>query len=381
MVRTFGVEEELLVVDARTARPVARGVEIVAAVGKPASGHELATEFKAEQLEVVGPPQTTLEGQLEAIRAGRAIADAAARRFGARVAALSTCPWPVASTRVGGTRYDRMATRFGITAAEQLTCGYHVHVEIASDEEGVAVLDRLRVWLPAILALGANSPFWMGADTGYASYRYQVWGRWPTSGPCQEFGTVENYRRHCDELLGSGAALDEGMLYFDARLSARFPTVEVRVSDLCLDPEHAAVVAELIRALVETSARQWRDGGRPSGVSAPLLRAWNWHASRFGLEADLPSPVTGAFEPAWAVVGQLLDAVRPVLDDHGTTRAVTSVLDDLMHGGTGAARQRRAHREAGATPSALRAVVEAGLASHSDPTGQEWDGTQPAGIR
>jgi len=375
------VEEELLLVDARTTRPVAKGEAVVASAGAPASGHELTTEFKGEQLEVVSPPQLTLEGQLEAIRTGRAIAEAAARAFGARVAALSTCPWPLASTRVGCTRYERMATRFGITAAEQLTCGFHVHVEIDSDEEGVAVLDRLRVWLPVVLALAANSPFWMGADTGYASYRHQVWGRWPTSGPCQEFGTVENYRRHCGELLDSGAALDVGMLYFDARLSARFPTVEVRVADLCLTPEHAAVLAELIRALVETAARQWRDGVPPSGVSAPLLRAWNWHASRFGLEADLPNPLTRDFEPAWAVVGHLLDAVRPVLADHQTTAAVTSVLDDLMHNGTGAARQRRAHRDAGGTPSALRAVVETGLASHSDPTGQEGDGTQPAALR
>jgi carboxylate-amine ligase len=356
MVRTFGVEEELLLFDARTARPIARGKEIVAAAEEPASGHELTTEFKDEQLEVVNPPQTTLEGQLEAIRTGRAFADAAARAFGARVAALSTCPLPLASTRASGIRYDRMATRFGITAAEQLTCGFHVHVEISSDEEGVAVLDRLRVWLPVILALGANSPFWMGTDTGYASYRYQVWGRWPTSGPCQEFGSVAHYRRHCDELLGSGAALDDGMLYFDARLSARFPTVEVRIADLCLEPEHAAVLAELIRAMVETASRQWAEG-------------------------DLPSPLTGSFEPAWAVVGQLLDAVRPVLDDHATTGPVTSVLDDLLHNGTGAARQRRVHREAGGTPGALRAVVEAALATHSSPTGQEWDGTQPPAFR
>ena len=381
MLRTFGVEEELLLVDARTRRPVARGEEIVAAAEEPASGHELTTEFKGEQLEVVNPPQTTLDGQLDAIRTGRALAEAAARRFGARVAALSTYPLPLAPTRASGARYDRMATRFGVTAAEQLTCGFHVHVEITSEEEGVAVLDRLRVWLPVILALGTNSPFWMGADTGYASYRYQVWGRWPTSGPCQVFGSVANYRHHCDELLGSGAALDDGMLYFDARLSARFPTVEVRVADLCLAPEHAAVIAELIRAMVETAARQWSTGGRPSAVSAPLLRAWNWHASRFGLEADLPSPLTGTFEPAWAVVGQLLDAVRPALDDHGTTGAVTSVLDDLLHNGTGAARQRRIHREAGGGPDALRAVVEAALATHSDPTGQEWDGTQAAALR
>ncbi|MHA7180374.1 glutamate-cysteine ligase family protein [Arthrobacter sp. MDB2-24] len=78
---------------------------------------------------------------------------------------------------------EQTVQRFGLTAVEQLTCGCHMHVEIESEEEGVAVPDRIRVWLPPLLAITANSPYWNAADSGFASYRFQAWNRWPTAGP------------------------------------------------------------------------------------------------------------------------------------------------------------------------------------------------------
>ena len=117
------------------------------------------------------------------------------------------------------------------------------------------MLDRIRTWLPMILALSANSSFWHGTDTDYASYRYQAWNRWSTAGPTDIFGSVASYDRHRTALLGTHVPLDAGMLYYDARLCGHHPTLEVRIADVCLDPEHAAVLAALARALVETAAR------------------------------------------------------------------------------------------------------------------------------
>jgi carboxylate-amine ligase len=343
---------------------------VESAQGPHPSGHVLATELKQEQIEVVSPPQTSLDGVLESIREGRALADAAAARVGARVVALATSPWPVASELVPEARYERIAHAFGITAAEQLTCGFHVHVGIESTEEGVAALDRVRVWLPVILALSSNSPFWMGVDTGFASYRYQAWGRWPTSGPTEVFGSAAAYLRHCEDALGSGVPLDDGMLYFDARLSSRYPTLEVRMADVCLSPEHAAVIATLVRALVDTCITQWEEGREPPSVSASLLRAWSWRASRYGLADGLVNPLTGVVEPAPEVARHLVRFVSAALVRDGELEPVQMVVDDLLDAGSGAERQRsyRSSTRRTRRPADLRGVIEQGLvATHGLP--------------
>lgn len=343
--RTFGVEEELLLVDAETLEPAAAGVDAVRAHAAgahpaPASAHQVTTELQQEQIEVVGPPLKGLAEQIAAIRTGRALADAAARAVGARAVALAAPVTAGAPHLVPAPRFRWLRERFGMVADEQLTCGLHVHVRVGSREEGVAVLDRIRVWLPVLLALSGNSPFWFGRETGFSSFRYQAWVRWPTAGPDEVFGSVEEHDRHREDLLRSGVPLDLGMLYFDARLSVRYPTVEVRITDVCLDAEHAGVLAALSRALVETAARQWRAGLPAPPASAAQLRAWSWQASRYGVEGPLISPATGAPAPARDVVAELLAVVHPVLAEWGETEQVESVLTGVLRDGSGARRQR-----------------------------------------
>ena len=162
-------------------------------------------------------------------------------------------------------RAHAIRAEFGQTAREQLTCGCHVHVEVADDEEGVRILDHLRPWTAILLALSGNSPSWQGTHTGYASYRSQVWGRWPTAGPTAPFGDAAGYRAVIDGLLRSGTILDEGMVYFDARLSSRYPTVEVRVADVCLDAERRGAAGRPGARLADTTS----DDRRPTAHGAP----------------------------------------------------------------------------------------------------------------
>lgn len=342
--RRFGVEEELLLIDATSLEPVPRAEQVLKlARQRTPSGHELTRELKQEQIEAVSPPQTTLTEQLAAIRAGRALAEEAAAQAGCRVVALPTAPGPLNPQLVSTPRFRQIRDSFGVTAAEQLTCGFHVHVEISSREEGIAALDRIRGWLPVILALSANSPFWRGADTGYASYRHQLWNRWPTSGPTEIFGSVAAYDRLSDSLLATEVPLDRGMLYYDARLSESHPTLEVRVADVCLDAGHAAAIAALIRALVETSVRAWREGVPPEPIPATLIRTWAWQASRDGVEKHLIHPVTGRHAPAAEVLDSLLEHVRPVLVEFGEAEAVTATIGRILRHGTGARLQRAAY--------------------------------------
>jgi glutamate---cysteine ligase / carboxylate-amine ligase len=178
--RSVGVEEEFLLVEPETGQPQAVAGTVLAAARQaagPAAGATLEFELKQQQLETNSEPCRTLGELHREIRRGRAAAAAAAERAGVRVAALATSPVPVEPEVVGTSRYRRMAEVFGLTAHEQLTCGCHVHVGISCDEEGVAVLDRIGPWLPVLLALSANSPFWQGQDSSYASFRYmESWG-------------------------------------------------------------------------------------------------------------------------------------------------------------------------------------------------------------
>ncbi len=351
------MEEEFLLVGA-DGRPVAKAQEALDATGtsdKDGGAGSLESEFMEEQLETATHPRTELQDLAKEIRAGRARAQDAADRVGARVAALSTSPLPFEGTTVSRLRYLEARAHFGLTAREQLTSGCHVHVAVADDTEGVAVLDRIGPWLATLLAISTNSPFWQGEDSGYASFRSQVWSRWPTSGPARAFGTPEAYHDAVAALVATGTILDEAMVYFDARLSARYPTVEIRIADVCLHPDTATLVAALARGLVETAAREAAGGRAAPELRPEILRTASWRAGRSGLAGELLSPLTWRPAPAHDVVGQLVAHVRDALADAGDLDAVTDLLGHVWSRGNGAARQRAWFADAGGD---LRAVVE-----------------------
>ncbi|TLM84705.1 glutamate--cysteine ligase [Pseudarthrobacter sp. NamE5] len=340
--RTFGIEEELLLVDPATGEAVPMAGALLDLYVRPLAanaGPVLTAEFQQEMIEVVTPPHSTMAGLEADIIAGRAIARQAAEDIGVRVAALGTSPLPADPHPVQLRRFKAMTEEYGLTAREQLTCGCHIHVSVESPEEAVGVLDRTRIWLPVLIALSANSPFWHGRDSGYASYRSQVWNRWPSAGPLEVLRTPDAYHQLVHDMVNTGVALDEGMIYFDARLSRHYPTVEVRIADVCLRPENTVLLAGIVRGLVETAAREWRAGTEPPPVPVALLRLAGWKASRWGLRAELVDPVTSRPSPALGVVNSLLNHIREALQDIGDLDQVESLVDELLGTGTGAVRQ------------------------------------------
>ena len=318
--RTVGVEEELLLVDASEGRPRSVAERILqspeAEPGLQADtepGGSLDNELQQQQLETHTPPRTEM-AELDAdIREWRDKAIAAARREGARVLATGTSPMRAEPNVVHNARFEQMVEHFGITTSEHLTCGCHVHVSVQSEDEGVGVLDRIRIWLPSLLAISANSPFWQGVDTRYSSFRSQAMIRWPTAGPNNVFGSADNYRRLVADMLGSGVILDEGMVYFDARLSHRYPTVEIRAADVCLDARDTVLIAALCRGLVETAATQRNAGAAVPSMATSMLRLATWQAGRHGLEGDLLDPITCRPRPAADVIGQMIEHIRSAL--------------------------------------------------------------------
>ena len=216
---------------------------------------------------------------------------AAAERAGARLVAVGAGPGAGPHTRVvDKPRYHRMHERFGDLSPGPGLNGMHVHVAVPDPETGVQVLNHLRPWLPILQAATANSPFFDGRDTGYASWRSVIWERWPTVGPTPYLESYEQYETLLADLVASGAMLDEGMLYWYARLSANYPTVEIRMGDVCPTLDDTMLLAALARALVATSCatsgrrprartcrtRCWwpRTGGPPTTGSRAWTSTW-----------------------------------------------------------------------------------------------------------
>ncbi len=351
--RKVGVEEELLLVDPVTGQLTAVAQRAVRANEKD---EEVGQELFLQQIETSTEPCSDADELVSGLRAGRRAIGEAAAAAGARAV---TMPAPVLLEEPGGgadftpdPRYQRIRGEYGEMARQALVSAMHVHVDVADEEEGVRVLDGLRPWLPLLVAMAANSPYWQGRDTGHASWRSQVWGRWPTAGAAEPFGDVATYRAVSERMVGWGGGLDSGMLYLDARLSEKYPTVEVRVADVCTEVDDAVLVALLSRALVAsvgteaTSGPPWR---------ADLLRIATWRAARYGLAGDLVHPVHGTLAGPREMFAALVERTRPALEETGDLDRVTTSFERLLARGTGATRQRRVFERSGGD---LRAVVE-----------------------
>jgi carboxylate-amine ligase len=250
-----------------------------------------------------------------------------------------------------------MTEQFGLLARDQLTCGMHVHVAVDDPDQATAALTGIAPWLPVLLALSANSPFYGGSDSGYASYRTVLWGRWPTAGPTGSFGDRAEYDALRRDLIATGAARDDGMIYFDARLSVDYPTVEIRVCDVCVEVGDAVLIAALARGLV-TAALQ----AEPAPPVRPeLLRAATWRAARWGMAGELVAFGTGRprLLPAWDLIGELRDLVGPALEEAGDADRVDAALRAVQDRGTGADRQRQAYAGDGGFEAVVQAVTVA----------------------
>lgn len=367
--RTMGVEEELLLVDPErgTAEPAGprlvhpdgaegddAGSDAGDGPGRDTPGGTLEQELQREQVEIDSAPHHRAEDLLADLRERRAALAAEAARVGVTAVPLATFPLPVSPTVTHKARYEQMVELYGPTGHEQLVCGTHVHVAVADQEEGVAVIDRIRPWLSVLLALSANSPYWQGADTTYESYRSCVWARWPTAGPPPLFGSARRYREVVDALVATGAVVDDGMVYWDARLGRGYPTVEVRVADVCLDVRDAALVATLCRALVETAVARWRAGEPAAEVSREVLRLAAWRAGRSGTTGQLVHPVRLVPVGAWSAVAALVEHVGPALAAAGDAAAVQDRLAAIRRDGTGSVAQRGAYAERGELTDVLR---------------------------
>ncbi|MEV4218699.1 glutamate--cysteine ligase [Nonomuraea sp. NPDC049725] len=350
-----GVEEEFHIVDTRTRQLVSRSVLLLDML----PDDRFTEELQRSTVEANSRPCHALEDLARDLGAMRRTAIAAAEEVGLGIVAAGSVPLAdLDQMKISPeARYERMLDDYQVLTREQLICGTQVHAELADRDLAIAVAHRLAPWLPPLLALSASSPYWLGADTGYASYRTLVWERWPTTGPMARFGSAAEYEEMLAELIRSGVISDAGMIYYDIRPSAHVPTVELRICDSCPRIDDIVLIAGLFRALV---ARELAEIGDDPDREVPLdpVRAARWQAARSGLEGELVDPVEGVPAPAADVVTRLVAALRPHLEEAGDWELVSALAADALGRGGSAQRQRRAFARRGSHADVVDLLLE-----------------------
>jgi carboxylate-amine ligase len=355
---TVGVEEEFLLIGAdNEPAPANRAV----AEKARARGVELQLELTTCQVETTtGVLATSGELRDELLRLRRVAAEAAGA-CDVRLLAIGLPPYMSQEFPVTDTpRYRRIGERFGMLAREQGVCGCHVHVEVPDRESAVEASNRLRAWLPLLLALTANSAIYHDAETGYASWRSILWGRWPAAGPPPFFDSVDDYDDTVRMLIDTGTVLDDGMIYWDVRPSTKYPTIEVRVADVPSTVAETVLLATLVRAFVMTALDEMRRGEPALRVPTDVLRAAYWKAAHDGLDGhaiDLAGD--RRLVPARHLLMDFVDRIAPALHSLGEHEWVNSELARLSAEGNGAMRQLRAWQVRGDAADVIAAAEQA----------------------
>jgi glutamate---cysteine ligase / carboxylate-amine ligase len=333
---TVGIEEETILVDARTHRPAYRADAALAAFSE-ALRARTAPETHACVLELRTDAHARVAGALRELRQTREALSAELAPLGLRAAVAGT--HALASAREHSNseaaRYREVSETMRSLAHREPTMALHVHVAVEQAEHGVRVLNRLRENIPALIALAANSPFVNGVDTGFASARTPIFGAFPRTGTPRSFRSYADWVESIDALVAPGAIPDHTFLWWDVRLQPTLGTVEVRAMDAQTAVEDAAPLI----ALVQSLARLELEGEPGDHRSAPeLLEENRFRAARDGVEAQLIDPQMRRLVPVRAIVERLVEECRP----HATALRCASALEnlDLRLSANGAHRQR-----------------------------------------
>lgn len=343
MLDTFGVEEEFMLVDSRTLAPVDLAGDAVAELKALPHRGDVTNEFLSSQVEYATSVCRSIEDARDEIHDFRSDLSVWARKHDL-VALGSGTPFktPEKPPVFPSERYERIAHDVGLLAREHLVNGMHVHVGVSNADEAVHVLNGLRPWLPLLLALSSNSPFWAGQDTAHHSWRSIQMRRWTTYGIPPYLHDSEEYEGLCTRLRGVGATTDYSANGWMIRLSAQFPTVEIRVCDTQLDPTSAVAMASILRALAHASADATSHQGKP--VRLHVLDSELWHAARYGISNGVYDPVTDLHSAFPSALRSLHSVIEPHVRMQGSGDLIDEYVDRILVDGTGAARQRDARR-------------------------------------
>lgn len=310
------------------------------------NGTVTRSEFLACQVESNTPILSSRHEALATVRAYRRELAIAARDHGMQVMASGTPPIisqsPAVITQTE--RYRELHALYQGITNEQYLAGLHIHVQIEDLASGVVALNGLRSWLPLLTACSSNSPYWQGEDTGFASWRNIHYRRFALHGIPPYFADVQDYERRMKFILDSEVVLDAANITWGARLSARYPTVEVRVTDTQLFGSVSVLLAVVVRSLIDSCLERGAACPPPPPEALDLAQ---WQASKFGLRGNHLDTSRIAKVSAAKMLRNLVSFIQPALKRNGDFDFVADGLTKLLLHGTGAAVQRSLHARGG----------------------------------
>jgi carboxylate-amine ligase len=360
---SIGVEEEYLLVDKSTRDLVADPPDDILRECEELLQGQVSPEFMRAQIEVgTRVCHSVEEARWDLARLRSVIAEVTGR-YGLAPIAASTHPYArwLDQKHTERERYDTLSSEMQAAARRLLICGMHVHVGIEDNELRIDLMNQFSYFVPHLLALSCSSPFWEGENTGLKSYRLTVFDALPRTGLPERFASWAEYRRHVGVMINAGLIEDATKIWWDLRPSDRYPTLEVRIADVCTRLDDAVTIAALVVCILRMLYRLRCENQRWRLYAPMLLMENRWRAMRYSFDEGLIDLAKGEVVPHAQLVDELLEIVHKDAEELGCAADVERARDILARG-TSAHRQIRTFETAlsnGASEDeALQAVVD-----------------------
>ncbi len=360
---TIGIEEEYFVVDRET-RDLVDDLSdtLLDTLARPPIGLT-SPEFIRSQVEIGTPVANNMNEVAEYLATMRRFVADTVNDHGMAIISASTHPFAdwIQQKHTDKTRYNLLEQALQGVVRRLLICGMHVHVGIADEDLRIELMNQVTYFLPHLLAISGSSPFWQGEDTGLKSYRTTVFRSMPRTGLPDEFDSWSDYQRHVDVLVGTGVIEDASKLWWDIRPSSRYPTLEMRSTDICTRIVDALAIAACYQSLLATLYQLRMENQRWRQYSRMLIQENNWRAQRYGIDESLIDFGRGVLTPFSNLAAELIEIVKEEATAIGAIEHVEHIRS-IVENGTSADRQRKVYEDAMAggaeSRDALNAVVD-----------------------
>ncbi|MDY0871046.1 carboxylate-amine ligase [Dongia rigui] len=350
---TLGIEEEYLLVDRVSRDLVADPSPALFEEAQAALGLHVSPEFMRSQIEIGTGICSSLAEARSQLKHFRGTLAEVTAKHGLAIVAASTHPFADwgGQKHTDKERYNALARDIGGPVRRLLICGMHVHIGIEDPELRIDLMSQASYFLPHLLALSTSSPFWRGADTGLKSYRLAVFNELPRTGLPEIFDSFGEYQRHLDVLISAGLIEDGSKIWWDLRPSARFPTLEMRISDACTLLEDTLSIAAMYRCILRMLYRLRRSNQRWRRYNAMLINENRWRAQRYGLDEGLVDFGKGRIVPMHDLIEELIDLLSEDAAFFGCSA-------ELAHARVILQRGTSAHRQLAVYTAAIKAGLE-----------------------
>lgn len=369
---TYGVEEEFFLSQADTGAIATRMPQAFLHEVRRRLGDRASNELLQSQIELVTAVCADVEALAQAVIGNRRVVAEIAKRYDLALVAAGT--HPLAEWREQNLtqkpRYRQLVSDFQIIGRRNLLCGLHVHVAPPPDQDRVDVMNRILAYTPIFLALSCSSPFWNRQGTGLMSYRQAAYDEWPRTGIPEFFAGEADYDAFVRQLVQAGVIDNASYLWWAVRVSATYPTIELRIADACTDVHDALCIADLFRCLVRAAVRNPSLGRARMSTTRLLIEENRWQAKRHGIAAQFIDEFgSGERLPFAERLEQLLALIAEDVAHFGCEDAVAQARR-ILERGTSADRQVaefKRVRDQGATRAEACREVARWLAAHTAP--------------